>query len=234
MRNFQMEYKKNEDGTDMLDENGNPIPVEPQGEPAGTDAIASAIAPLVSELKELRASNSLLKDMLEHKEDPKPEQPVQPVTEEEKIAAIVKNVLQANKSSDAQANKEAAFEKFVAANKEFHPENDSLGLKAKALKDKFNQFNTEKLSSVDEFLAVISDAKRLLVGNDTQPEPSLDVNKLPSSPAPRNQPSSKPTEELSPLEIKLAEQTGRTKEQIIALKKKHPDLIADMLEHIRG
>lgn len=230
-----MEYKKNDDGTDMLDENGNPIPVEPQTPVGEPDAITAALAPLVEEIKGLRTSNSMLKELLDKKnEEPVP--PVQPaeLTEEDKIAAVVTKVLSAQNSSNAQANKKAAFEKFVAANKEFHPENDTLGLKTEALKKKFDQFNTEGLHTVDDFLAVIGDAKRLLVGNDTPQEPSLDINKLPSSPTPRNQPQAKNDEDLTPLELKLAEQTGRTKEQILKMKLRHPDLLADLLQHVRG
>lgn len=227
-----MEYKKNADGTDMLDENGNPIPVEITNKGTEADKIKAALAPLVEEIKELKTSNSLLKDMIKNNEKPTPLEPAKPLTDDERIAQIVNSVLQKEKSSDAQANKIAAFEKFVTENKEFHPDNDPTGLKRDALQKKLDSFNTGHLTKVEEFLTVIGDAKTLLMGNDSSQDTSRG-NQIPNSPTPKGSPSGKQDEILTPRELKLAEQTGRTKEDILKMKTKHPALLQDLLDYVR-
>lgn len=223
-----MEYQKNEDGTDKLDENGNPIPVEITPEVVEDDK-DTTINNLVEELKAERLAKGILADLLK---DKKEEVTPAVLTEDDKIAQKVKEILQQEKSSNAQNNKKLAFEKFISDNKEFHPENDSLGLKRGALERKFNQFNTAELETVEQFLSVIGDAKRLLVGNDTPQETPSGV-KIQNSPTPKTNPPSRDSTELSPKEQKLAETTGRTKEQILKLKAKHPDLLEGLLEHVR-
>lgn len=230
-----MEYKKNSDGSDMLDENGNKIPVEITDEGSEADKkIAAAIAPLVEEIKGLRTSNGMLKDLLDKKEDPTPTPPAA-ATEEEKLAVAVKKVLDAQKSSDAQANKRIAFDKFIADNKEFHPDNDTLGLKQDALTKKFARFNTDGLQTVEDFYSVVGDAKNLLMGNDNQSDTYRDQrqNSIQQPPIPRN--SIKPgiDNELSPKERRLMETTGRTKEQILKMKKNHPEMLEQILEFVR-
>lgn len=226
-----MEYKKNEDGTDILDEEGNPIPIEIVTDEA--KEAAKVKEQLVEELKELRLKNGILNDLLKSKE-PEVIPPKEPVTDEEKLEVLLDKKLKEREASNAQANKKAAFEKFVTDNKEFHPENDSLGLKRGLLEKKFAQFNTETLLTIDEFYSVIGDSKKLLVGNDNQ----LDISKgdpIPYSqaPTPKGIPPAKKVEDLTPKELKLAEQTGRTKEQILKIKLKHPDFLADLLTRIR-
>lgn len=229
-----MEYQKNEDGTDKLDEQGNPIPVEITDEEREAAKIKTAIAPLVEEIKELKTSNSMLKDMIKNNEkSTPPEDPNKVLTEEEKIEALLDRKLADRLASDAQANKKAAFEKFITDNKEFHPDNDPTGLKRDALQKKFNQFNTDGLTKVEEFIAVIGDAKTLLLGNDSQQSASKNNNSYSQSPTPRGNPPAKKDEVLTPRELKLAEQTGRTKEQILKLKTKHPELVQNLLEYVR-
>lgn len=223
-----MEYQKNADGTDKLDEQGNPIPVEITTE--GKEAAEKA--QLVEELKELRLKNGIMKDLLDAKpKEPEP-QPKVPVTEEEKLEALLDKKLQEREALNAQANKIAAFEKFIADNKEFHPENDLTGLKRDALQKKFNSFNTTGLTTVEQFLTVIGDAKKLLVGNDSQQDTSKGTQ-IPNSPTPKGSPSGKQDEVLTPKELKLAESTGRTKEQILKIKLKHPELLNSLLEYVR-
>lgn len=225
-----MEYQKNEDGTDKLDDNGNPIPVITDKDEENDKVIKG----LVDELKDLRLQNGIIKDLLEKKNEVPPIEPKTPVTEEEKLEALLDKKLLEREASNAQANKTTAFEKFVTDNKEFHPENDTTGLKRDALKKKFAQFSTDGLKTIDEFYSVIGDAKILLMGNDSKSETSMGT-KIPNShvPTPRNGTPPAKDDELTPKELKLAETTGRTKEQILKLKLKHPDLIRDLLEHVR-
>lgn len=229
-----MEYKKDNDGNFILDEQGNKVHVEITDDANESDKkIAAALAPVVEELKELRAERSLLKDMLKAEQDAKnPPTPPAPATEDDKIAAAVKKALDAEKSSDAQANKKAAFDKFVSENKQFHPENDTLGLKRKALEDKFNRFNTEGLNSVEEFISVIGDAKDLLVKNGSLPATNEDKTFIPQAPLPRTGLPAPKDGDLSDREKKLMEKTGRTKEQILKMKEKHPDMLRDLLEFV--
>lgn len=231
-----MEYKKDTDGTDLLDENGNKIPVEITDDGSEADKkIKEAIAPLVEEIKGLKIANSMLKDMATNggeKPDDKPKEAAE-LTEDEKIAAVVKKVLGAEKSSNAQANKKAAFEKFVAEHKEFHPENDSLGLKRDALQKKFSQFNTDGLSAVEDFMSVIGDAKTLLLGNDSTTETSERQPLIQQPPNLRNSPPKQTSSKLTDKEKKLMEQTGRTEEQILKMKQTHPDMLSDLLDFVR-
>ncbi len=225
-----MEFEKNADGTDKLDAQGNPIPVKVIDEKdKESDKV---IANLVEEIKDLRLQNGVITDLLKKKQDLPPEPP-KVLTDDEKIALAVEKVLKGKESSNAQANKIAAFEKFITDNKEFNPENDPTGLKRDALKKKFNQFNTEGLFTIEEFISVIGDAKKLLIGNDIQLDTTKDRTPYSNPPTPRGNPPARVDEILSPKEIKLAEKTGRTKEQIIKLKLKHPDLVNQMLEYVR-
>lgn len=227
-----MEYQKNEDGTFILDEQGEKIPVEIiNNEVKESDKV---LANLVEEIKDLRLQNGIIKGLLDKKDEtPIVPDPNKVLTEDEKVASIVEGILQKKESSNAQANKKAAFEKFVTENKEFNPDNDPTGLKRDALQKKFNRFNTDGLISVDEFLSVIGEAKVLLLGNDKPIDITKDKNPYSNTPTPRNNPLAKDNEELSPKEIKLAETTGKTKEQILKLKLKHPEFIAELLTHVK-
>lgn len=224
-----MKYQKNDDGSLVLDADGNPIvELTDEEKEAARDKES-----LVGELKDLRTKYSITKDLLDKSKEVTPPPPKTPETEDEKIAQKVREVLDSEKASNAQANKKAAFEKFVKENKEFNPENDPTGLKQEALKSKFNRFNSDGLTTIEEFTALIGEAKILLVGNDSQPETPKVTTPYSSTPTPRGNPPAKNDEVLTPKELKLAEQTGRTKEEVIKLKLKHPDLIRDLLEFVR-
>lgn len=234
-----MEYKKNADGTDMLDEQGNPIPAENTDKENESDSVKEQKEinkALVEELKEIREERRILKDIAEKKlqDTTPPAKTPDSLTEEEKITLAVNKVLQAKESSNAQANKIAAFEKYVTENKEFHPENDSLGFKRDALKKKYNLFNTDGLKSIDEFFSVIKDAHSLLGGNDKSPDTSKEFkNPYSSSPTPKPSPNNKEEITFSPEEKKLMESSGYSVEQYLKIKTKHPDLVSDLLAHVR-
>lgn len=224
-----MEYKKNQDGTDMLDENGQPIPVEVTDDKKES---AKVIADLVEELKVSRLKASTAEALLAANAEKKPEGEPKPLTEEEKIEKIVEETLSKKLAADAQENKKLAFEKYITEHKEFHPDNDPTGLKRKALQDKFDRFNTEGLKTVEEFLTVIGEAKTLLLGNDTEVDTTTRKN-LDSFPTPKGDPAGRQPEVLSPKELKLAQMPGNTKEKILKLKAKNPDYLAELLKYVR-
>lgn len=223
-----MEYKKNEDGTDMLDENGNPIPVEITDEKE--KEAAKVIGNLVEELKESRLKLAITQSLLDEKNKPPVE--AKPLTDEEKLELAIAKKLAERDASNAQVNKKTAFEKFITEHKEFHPDNDPTGLKRAALQNKFNRFNTDGLTTIDEFTTVIGDAKKLLLGNDIPIDTSKGTN-LNSFPTPKSDPSGKQNEELSPKELKLSQMPGSTKEKIIKLKLKNPEYLDTLLKFIR-
>ncbi len=227
-----MEYKKNPDGTDMLDENGQPIPVEITDDK--DKEAAKEKENLVNEIKDLRVklgiTEALLKDK---KEEPPKVDPNKVLTDEEKLELLLDKKLKEKEALSAQANKTAAFEKFVTENKEFNPENDPTGIKRGALQQKFNQFNTDGLSKVEEFIAVIGDAKTLLLGNDTPADTTRDKI-LYSNPGKIHiDPTGKKDIGLTPKELKLAQTTGKTKEQILKLKLNNPEFLEGLLEYVR-
>lgn len=227
-----MEYKKNEDGSLFLDENGNHVPLKNTEKEDESDADVKAA--LIEELKELRKERAIYKEIAEGKlaEEKKPVEKIP--EEEEKIISTVKKVLDEEKSGMVKANKQAAINKYITENKEFHPENDSLGLKRDALLNKLNLFNTSSLSTVDEFYSVIRDAHRLLVGFDKQPD-TEGKNKNPYSDSPTPKPQPQPVAEngLTQEEKKLIETSGWTVEKYLKTKEKHGDMIAGLLSRVR-
>lgn len=225
-----MEFEKNADGTDKLDEQGNPIPVTVIDDK--DKELAQINAQLVDEIKELRTKNSMVTALLE-KRDEKPIDPNKQLTDDEKLDLLLEKKLKEKEAQNAIANKKAAFEKFITEHKEFHPENDALGFKRAALEKKVNQFNTDGLSTQEEFLTVIGDAKTLLMGNDSPTETSKGNAPYSNTPTPRGTPPAKQPDELSPKELKLAEMTGKTKEQILKLKLKNPEYLDSLLDYVK-
>lgn len=225
-----MEYEKNPDGTDKLDEQGNPIPVKIADEKE--IEAAKVNAQLVEELKEMRLKLGVAEGLLKAKEEP-PKDPNRQLTDEEKIEALLEKKLSEKAALDAQANKKAAFEKFIAEHKEFNPENDPTGLKRDALQKKFNQFNTDGLTTVNEFFSVIGDAKTLLLGNDKPADSSRETNPYSNPGKTNNNPPAKTDGELTPKELKLIQQSGTTKERVLKLKASNPEYLAQLLEFVR-
>lgn len=226
-----MEFEKNPDGTDKLDEQGNPIPVKVTDDKE--KEFAKVKNDLVSEITELRTKLQVAQGLLDKKNEPDPD-PNHIPTDEEKLEALLDRKIKERDALNAKANKTAAFEKFVTEHKEFDSENDPTGLKRKALQDKFDSFNTSNLSKVEEFLSVIGDAKTLLLGNDSQVDTTKDRQNLYSNPGKLpNNPPAKRNDELSSKELKLIAQSGVTKEKIMKLKATNPEYLAGLLEYVR-
>lgn len=225
-----MNYKKNTDGTDMLDENGNPIPedvnvnVNDTISPEEVESIKKAKDALLAEVIELRKKNRELSDT---------KTPVNTqINDVNNTEEVVKKILHEEKMANVKLIKDKTFERFITENKEFHPENDKTGLKREALKNKLSRFNTDNISDPDEFYAVIKEAQLLLVGNDIQVNTSKVNNPYSSTPQTRITPGYVTEDKLSPKERKLVERGAATEEAILKLKEKNPSYLASLLANI--
>lgn len=195
----------------------------------------AALSNVVGELKEdrekrrlLTEENDLLKKALEDatKANVNPQLPddIAKVVE-----AAVEQKLSQRDASSAQSNRVAAVEKFVAENKAFHPENDVTGKLREALDNKLKQFNLNGLHTSEEFYTVIRDAASLL-GVNTTPQTSSEIpNPYASTPRSSITPNAADDKDVSPLEKKLIERNGMSKESFLALKAKNPAYINNLL-----
>ena len=228
-----MKYKKNADGTDMLDNDGNPIPEANTGEngdetitPEEAKSLKESLGNTVEELKALRKKNSDLAEELKKKTET-----VVP-TEETKVAEIVKKVLTEERMSNAKTNKQVAFEKFVLEHKEFHPDNDPTGLKRQALETKLADFNTSGITDMGIFYERIGEAHLLLTGNDNQSNTSRVNNPYSSTSQNRMTPKPIVQDKLSPKERKLVERGSATEEQILKMRLNKPSYLNSLLERV--
>lgn len=229
-----MKYKKNSDGTDMLDEQGNPIPEENtdgQGDetitPEEAKSLKDSLNNTVEELKALRKKNSELAEELKKKS----ESNLPP--EETKVVEAIKRVLTEEKMANVKSMKEKTFERFIIENKEFHPDNDPTGLKREALRNKLARFNTDSVSDAEEYFDMIKEAQLLLGGNDTRSNTSTVNNPYSSTPQSRMTPQKIVEDKLSSKERKLVERGSATEEQILKLKAKNPSYLASLLATVR-
>lgn len=145
------------------------------------------------------------------------------------VEAAIEQKFSQRDASSAHGNRVAAVEKFVAENKAFHPENDVTGKLREALENKLKQFNTQSLYSSEEFYTVIRDAASLL-GVNTTPQTSSELpNPYSSTTRSSITPNATDDKDVSPLEKKLIEKNGMSKESFIALKAKNPAYINNLL-----
>lgn len=225
-----MQYKKNADGSDMLDNEGNPIPEENTNEetitPEEAKLLKESLANTVDELKELRKKNKELSEKKESKIET-------PIIEDEatKLAKAVKAVLNSEKMENAKTEKVKAFERFITENKEFHPDNDPTGLKRQALEEKLKDYNTEVMS-VEKYYDVIGEAQLLLTG-DNKSNTNRVNNPFSSSIQSRMTPKPVVVDKLTSKERKLVENGSATEEYILKLKEKRPAYLASLLERVR-
>lgn len=225
-----MKYKKNSDGTDMLDENGNPIPEENtngQGDetitPEEVKRLKDAEASLLKEVTDLRKKNRELSEKKEPVVPPNPND----------LEQVVKKVLTEEKMANVKSMKDKTFERFIIENKEFHPDNDPTGLKREALQNKLARFNTDLVNDPEEYFEMIKEAQLLLNGNDTRSNTSTVNNPYSSTPPSRMIPHKVVEDKLSPKERKLVERGSATEEQILKLKAKNPSYLASLLATVR-
>lgn len=149
-------------------------------------------------------------------------------TEEEKIASVVATVLAQRDGLTATQNKKLAFDQFVNAHTEYHPDNDVGGLKLAALSQEFASFNTAGLVSVDDFGVVVGKAHLLLRGTDTSRQ--TENQPILSSPAPASQPRQVVLDgKLTPLEQAVVARNGWTEERYLKLKESNPELVESLV-----
>ena len=141
--------------------------------------------------------------------------------------AIVAAALAKRDKERADANKVSALDKFIKSHKDISPENDPTGLKLQAFKTKLSRFSTEGLTEVEQFNEVFEDAYRLL-GNNTTNKQKSDMT--PSAPLSPDEPEEVKIETLTPKEKKVLERLGWTTEKYLALKKKMPDYVHQILK----
>lgn len=145
------------------------------------------------------------------------------------IEQLLEQKLGERDASVAKGNKQAAIERFVNENKEFHDENDTTGKRKEALVNAIARFNTSNLKTVDEFYSVVKDAARLLGSNTEPSNPSESKPEVPSGPGASSQPKVVDVSGLSDGEAKLIEKNGWTKEKYLSLKQKNPAYMANLV-----
>ncbi len=190
---------------------------------------------LVRERQKAQTYKELWEKSQEKKDDTQTESKKQeaPIVTDE-VAKKVEEVLAQKDLSRAKANKQAALDRFIKENKEFHEDNDIGGLKRQALEAKFNRFNTDGIVEIEDFTTLIKDAHRLLVGTDKQPE-SVSLNTY-SSVVPKSSGDSNKDEnkvEFSEGEQLLIKKTGVSKERILKLREKSPGFLQDLISRVR-
>lgn len=198
-------------------------------------------ANLVAEIKELREKKQIsdaeaeeLRKKVTERQETTPSGDLSPEKIAELATESAKKVLSERDSETAKQNKEAAFNAFFATHKEFHPENDEGGLKRSSLEKKLSRFNLDGITSQTDFMAVLEDARNLVVGNgEARTEPGRDPNPLP----PNGGGGSAPVKEaqdtqLTSKEMQIIERSfDGDKERYLKIKAKRPDYVATLLQY---
>lgn len=214
----------------MEEENKNTTPENGGGEPKDTVPEPATLEAVVAELKEIRKERAFYKEAFEGMLSKKEEIPEQKPVEPTEIEKTVLSVLQQQEAARVKAMKQAALERFISENKEYHPDNDITGLKRKALMEKVARFNTDGILDEQSFTSVIKDAHRLAGGSDSSPKTSKDVNPYSVTPTSQTPEGNRtPESELTDKEKKLLERTGYSVEKYLKLKKEKPEFIEQIL-----
>lgn len=198
-----------------------------------------AIANVVGELKDDREKRRILieeNDALKKAlEDATKINVAKPETGDitEVVKTLVEQKLSERDASSAKSNQVAAVEKFVTENKEFHPENDVTGKLREALDAKLKMFNTVGVYSMEDFYSVIKDAASLL-GVNTPPQTSSVQNPYSATTRTSITPNASDDKEVSPLEKKLIDKNGWTKERYLTLKAKSPEYMTNLIRMMQG
>lgn len=150
--------------------------------------------------------------------------------EEDKIREAVAKVLSEKEVIKSKDNKKAAFDKFVSANKDYHPENDPTGLKRAALEKEYDTFNSSGVTETEDFMTLIEKANTYLRGTDTARQNNNQYSSTPSSATP---PKETLSSKLSEPEAKLIQRNGWTEEKFLGLKAKMPAFIEDLVAQVR-
>jgi len=191
---------------------------------------------LISEIQSIRKDRAETREeieVLKKKLEDKVETPADATpTNDEIITETVKKILLEGDKDKAKSNKDEALKRFIAENKQFNEDNDPTGLKRDALEKKLARFNTEGLSTLEEFYSVIGDAHSLLGGNDTKPKTDEVANPYSTTPAIDVTPVVVTNSELSTKERETAKRLGWTEEKMLKIKTDKPDYFARLFREV--
>jgi len=173
----------------------------------------SQLDAVVSELKELRAKSV--------------QAGVPTVDVDKKIAEAI----QARDRQEADKNWEKAQVAFIAKHKEYHPDNDTGGLKKSILDRELSLLNRNGLTSVEDLEAILEKANTLAVASSSSPVQSVRID--PSIPRSNPEPKAQDGSKLTPKELRVLEQlqnlgassTPWTEERFLKLKAKDPGFV---------
>lgn len=143
------------------------------------------------------------------------------------VENTVKSLLEKERKSEIEANKEKARQIFFDKNKEFHPDNDAAGLKFSKVQKELSELREDGKVSVDDFLLLLSKAKKLATDKEITPD-RVPVDA--STPISNSSPESNSGSKLTAKEQELIKQVGWTEERYITLKAKQPDYVRNLLK----
>lgn len=144
------------------------------------------------------------------------------------VTQVVESLLQQKEQERAKQNRRKAFEKFVIDHKEYHPENDSTGLKRERLENEFSKFNLNGVTETEDFYDFIKKANTLI--NPSGSTERKTVNPYPTDPSSTSADQDvRDPYALTKEEKNLAQKTGWTEEKLKDLKKKDPEYLETLL-----
>lgn len=173
-------------------------------------------ANLVSELKEIRASRQEIEKKVAEVEKKATEEISKFVVEE--------------KQKKLDSAKKVAHDKFLATFKEFHPDNDTGGIKYQALQKELDKLNLEKYGDSEEaYYSALQDAAIMLSQKGKQVKSNLNKEfaATPRENAGDIKGSDNP--ELSAKEIKLLKTWGWDEARYLKVKSKRPEYVESLL-----
>ena len=199
-----------------------PVIVEP-------DKTQEELDKLKLELDQEKKAKSGLVEELKAERKRRQELEVKPPEPKDEVDLKIQEALKGERDRIAVGNKEIARKVFQEANKEFDSGNDPSGLKMAALEREFNSFNTNELSTIEEFTTVFQRAKRLL-SQDSRPDDSVVVTPDATTPNSPSTPRTRVDSKLSPEEQQVLKQLGWTEERYLKVKLAQPDFVSKLLK----
>lgn len=173
---------------------------------------------LVEEIKDVRR--------LKQEAEAKAEELSKQLHPEDETDIKIKKALSEERDKQAKVNRDIAMRKFQEENKEFHPDNDTGGLKMSMLESQLREFDTSEFFTVDEFISVFKKAKKLIEPDreeDRTLTPPQDIVITPGSP------KSAPKTQLTSKELQVIKELGWTEERFLKIKKSLPKYVESLL-----
>lgn len=147
------------------------------------------------------------------------------------VSEEVQKALLERDRQQAETNRTSAESSFKSR-KDFTPEADPGEIKFNAVKKKFAMFDTSKLKTTEEFLAVWQDAYRLVNNqtHNTHIQNNQDMFSRNSGGAPREVETSQLTSE----ERSVVQRMGWTDDQFLKQKTKRPQYVESLMRGMRS